>query len=80
MKFSGRFMQAAVDAGSALSKVKRTPISPNVIRSLARTAPQAIRATENAVAHSGAMSAVLPEARLATKALSSAERKFGVCS
>jgi hypothetical protein len=65
MKFSGRFMQAAVDAGSALGKTKRTAIDPGTIRRIASARPAA-KAAESiapkAAKASGAIQAVLPSA------------------
>jgi hypothetical protein len=64
MKFSGRFMQAAVDAGSALGKTKRSAINPATLRRIASARP-AVRASESiaprAAQSSGVIEAVLPK-------------------
>jgi hypothetical protein len=63
MKFSGRFMQAAVDAGSALGRTRRTAINPATSRHLASTrrAPTTARSAAPQVPKkSGAIEAVLP--------------------
>jgi hypothetical protein len=66
MKFSGRFMQAAVDAGSALGKTKRSAINPATLRRIASARP-AVRAAESiaprAAQSSGVIEAVLPLAK-----------------
>jgi hypothetical protein len=64
MKFSGRFMQAAVDAGSALGRTRRTAINPATSRHLASTrrAVNTARSAAPRVAKaSGAIEAVLPK-------------------
>lgn len=47
MGFAGRFMQAAVDAGSAVGRTRRTAINPSVLRKIATTRP-GVRAMESA--------------------------------
>jgi hypothetical protein len=65
MKFSGRFMQAAVDAGSALGRTRRTAINPATSRHLASTRRAATTtglAAPQVTKKSGAIEAVLPDA------------------
>jgi hypothetical protein len=65
MKFSGRFMQAAVDAGSALGRTRRTAINPATSRHLAstrRAATTTRAAAPQITKKSGAIEAVLPDA------------------
>ena len=64
MRFSGRFMQAAVDAGTAVGRSRRTAINPSTIRKIAATRP-GVRAMESVAPRvtkaSGAIEAVLPK-------------------
>jgi hypothetical protein len=65
MKFSGRFMQAAVDAGSVLGRTRRTAINPATSRHLASTRRAATTtgsAAPQVAKKSGAIQAVLPSA------------------
>lgn len=61
-------MQAAIDAGSALGKTKRTAINPSALRKIAATRP-GVRAVESAAPKiaraSGAIEAVLPKVEAA---------------
>lgn len=64
MKFSGRFMQAAVDAGSAFGKTKRSAINPATLRRIASARPAARTAESiapRAAQSSGVIEAVLPK-------------------
>jgi hypothetical protein len=65
MRFAGRFMQAAVDAGTAIGRSRRTAIDPNTIRRLASARPAARAAAPKAI------QAVMPEAESAAKAVAS---------
>ena len=68
MKFAGRFMQAAVDAGSAVGRTRRTAINPSTLRKIAATRP-GVKAMESAAPRvakaSGAIEAVLPKVEAA---------------
>ena len=65
MRFAGRFMQAAVDAGTAIGRSRRTAIDPSTIRRIASARPTATAAGSIAprmAKPSGAIEAVLPNA------------------
>jgi hypothetical protein len=64
MRFAGRFMQAAVDAGTAIGRSRRTAIDPSTIRRLASARP-AVKAAESIAPKvakaSSAIEVVLPK-------------------
>lgn len=64
MRFAGRFMQAAVDAGTTIGRSRRTAIDPSTIRRIASTRP-AVKTAESIAPKvtkaSGTIEAVLPK-------------------
>jgi hypothetical protein len=64
MKFAGRFMQAAVDAGTAIGRSRRTAIDPSTVRRIASARPTATAAGSIAprmAKPSGTIEAILPK-------------------
>jgi len=70
MRFAGRFMQAAVDAGSALGKTRRTAIDPSTIRRIASTRSTARAIVPKVAAAPKAIQAVMPQTQSAARAIS----------
>lgn len=69
MRFAGRFMQAAVDAGTAIGRTRRTAIDPSTIRRLASARPAARAIAPKVAAAPKAIQAVMPEAQSAARAV-----------
>lgn len=64
-------MQAAVDAGTAIGRSRRTAIDPSTIRRLASARPAARAVAPKVAAAPKAIQAVMPEAESAAKAVAS---------
>lgn len=64
-------MQAAVDAGTAIGRSRRTAIDPSTIKRIASARPAARAVVPKAAAASKTIQAVMPEAESAARAVAS---------
>jgi len=87
MRFAGRFMQAAVDAGTAIGRSRRTAIDPSTIKRIASARPAARAVVPKAAAASKTIQAVMatkvaPQPRVIHPGLTQGRRhtRYKYCS